>query len=123
MLTIEELNKQVVEYFKDDALTLQAWNKNKNRLGEHYEQVPCSDWYLDEYGNEVQDYETQKVNGWFPTYEDELAYFCWKCGCNLFTHQDYWSGDCTFWVSLPTTKEEEQKNIEEGNKFWEEEIL
>ena len=62
MLTVEELNKQVVEYFKDDASILQAWNVDKKCLGEHYEQVPCSNWYLDEYGNEVQDYETQKIN-------------------------------------------------------------
>lgn len=94
----------------------------KSNLAPRYEPVPCSDWYTDEYGNEVQDYENEWVNGWYNTYEDEIAYIGWKCGLNCSYTYDRVDGSPTFTLTLPTTYEEYMQNKFEGTKFWNEEV-
>ena len=92
----------------------------KNCLAPHYEPVPCSDWYRDEYGNEVQDYEDELVNGSYDTYDDDIAYIGGKCGLTLHTSFDWIDGSPSYALTLPTTYEEYMQNVEEGTKFWNE---
>ena len=122
MVTLEELSIKVKEAFKGDSIALKEWSGIEGEMRPHYEDVPCSDWYTDEYGNEIQDYEAQLVEGCASTYEDDIAYFCWKCGCNLGFTQDYWDGSETYYISLPRTEEEYRKNLNEANQYWKEVI-
>lgn len=94
----------------------------KSSLAPHYEPVPCSDWYTDEYGNETQDYEDEWVNGHYNTYDDEIAYIGWKCGLNITVTINWTDGSPTFTLTLPRTYEEYVQNQVEGKKFWREEI-
>lgn len=109
MITKEELDKLVRNEFTDEV-TIKDWEKKKDNLDEMYQPE-----YMD--GNRI---EWIKSNGYIVTANEDLAYFCWKCGCTLSTHQDYWDGSvmCTFW--LPSTEEEYQKNLEEANAWWKE---
>ena len=120
MITLEELSNMVENEFKDYAPALMTWRDMKKYMEPHYEQVPCSDWYKDEYGNEVQDYKEELVEGCASTYDDDIAYFCWKCGCNLGVTQDYWDGSETYYISLPRTEEEYRKNLNEADAWWKE---
>lgn len=91
MITLEELDKLVKEEFKDYMSTITEWDKKKNNL----------------------------LWGGFSTYIDELALFCWKCGCSFGSSQDYWDGDITCDVWIPETEDEYQKNIKDGTDWWE----
>ena len=53
MITLEELSTLVFKEFADDEIALESWSKIQGEMQPHYEEVPCSDWYKDEYGNEV----------------------------------------------------------------------
>lgn len=118
MITLEKLSELVEAEFANDNSVLEEWQVKKGNLLPHLEQVPCSPWYKDEYGNEVQDYAEEEVNGCLDTYCEELAYFCWKCGCSLYWSQDWYSGNDEAAVYLPVTEEEYQNNLKEADNFW-----
>lgn len=92
-------------------------------LQEHPMPVPCSNWYLDEFGNEVQDEIEEMCPGWYTTHEDDIACLCWMCGLNLTTTLDWVDGSPTYTLELPKSYEEYLNNIKEGTKFWKEELL
>ena len=109
MITIEELDKLIQAEFKD-TVTINEWEKKKNLLNDRYEP---------EYAD-ADKVIWVKSKGWFNTYIDELAYFCWKCGCNLVTTRDWVDGSETCTVSLPETEEEYHNNLVEADKYWKE---
>lgn len=109
MITKEKLDKLVRTEFTDEV-TIKEWEKKKNNLDEMYEPE-----YMD--GNRI---EWVKSNGYIITYDEDLAYFCWKCGCSLTVHQDWDDGSpiCCIW--LPETEEEYQENLKEADIWWKE---
>ena len=109
MITKEELDKLVRQEFTD-PITIKEWEKKKNNLDEMWEPEYLSN-------NEIK---WHKVNGYIITFDEDLAYFCWKYGCSLSVHQDWDDGSpvCTIW--LPTTEAEYQENIKEAAKWWKE---
>lgn len=99
MITIDKLSALVEQEFTDCKYAIEEWNnKLKCRL--------TSDDPI--FGGEAS------------TFNDDIAYFCWRCGCNLGVIQDYWDGSETFYISLPATEEEYQNNIKEADKWWKE---
>lgn len=110
MITKAELSTLVEEEFRTDAVILDEWRKKKDNLDEMY--LPE---YMD--GDRI---EWVKSNGTIVTYDEDLAYFCWKCGCSLSTRQDWNDGSpiCCLW--LPETEEEYQENLKEANAWWKE---
>ena len=118
MITIEELDKMVREEFDYDKDLIEIWETMKNTLEPHIEQTP-GEWFVDENGNEdCKWYE--EVCSYADTYEDEIAYFCWKCGCNLYTSYDWVDGSPEYTITLPHTEEQYQKNLAEAKKWWDE---
>lgn len=109
MITKEELDKLVRNEFTDEV-TIKEWETTKDNLDGIYEPE-----YMD-----ADRVEWVKVRGYIVTSDEDLAYFCWKCGCTLWTSQDYWDGSvqCTFW--LPETEEEYQENLKEADAWWKE---
>lgn len=107
MITKEKLDELVRTEFTDE-ITLREWNKKKDNLDPGYYPE-----YMD--GNRI---EWIKSNGAIVTYDEELAYFCWKCGCSLSVRYDWYDGSptCTLW--LPETEDEYQKNLKEANEWW-----
>ena len=97
MITVEELSAKVKEEFANSTL-LKKWDSMRSQLS-----LDDPIW-----------------GGYTTTYEDEIAYFCWLCGCNLWVTQDYWDGSETFYISLPDTEEEYQENLREAKKWWDE---
>ena len=96
MITLEELNELVIREFASDKLATKAWLKMKAQLSAPEDSL---------FGGDAQ------------TYFDEVAYFCWRCGCNLGVTQDYWDGSETFYVALPRTEEEYQHNLAEAETY------
>lgn len=109
MITVEELSAKVKEEFTD-KYTLAEWEKKKNNLGPMY----CPE-YMD--ANRIEWVES---NGYLITYDEDLAYFCWKCGCSLSVQQDWYDGSPTCCLWLPETEEEYQENLREAKKWWDE---
>ena len=98
MITIEELDRLVRQEF--DETDIMSWDKIKVRLTSV---DPI--W-----------------GGYAETYDDYLAYFLWKCGCNLTVTQDWVDGSETFTVSLPETEDEYLQNVKEAEAYWKEVI-
>ena len=119
MLTLEKLSTMVEEEFENNQTALDLWARMKLDMKPHYETV-FGPWHTDEYGNEVPSYEEKWVQGCASTYEDEMAYFCWKCGCGLWVTRDWIDGSETYYVMLPQTEEEYQKNLAEAEAWWKE---
>lgn len=118
MITMEELDKLVKAEFDGYAYTLKNWESVKPTLTPHIEQVPGAH-FVNEYGSEDWEWE-EELCSYAQTYDDDIAYFCWKCGCHLSTHIDYWDGSPTYYLSMPSTEEEYQKNLAEAKKWWNE---
>lgn len=122
MITIEELfakvEKKYGRDFDDNEYFKAEWEKMKETLIPHIETYPGKP-FIDEYGNE--DYEEiEETVSYAETEEDELAYFCWRCGCNLYTSQSWYDGSYSFYISLPKTEEQYQENLREAKKWWNE---
>lgn len=98
MITSEELDIKVKEEFKNEPCMLKGWERMNDQLRSN----------------------DPTFGGYAETYEDEIAHFCWLCGCNMSYVQDYWDGSPTFTVSLPRTEEEYQTNLKEANEWWNE---
>ena len=114
MLTIDELTELIHKDFDSDDYPVVEWYKKKDRLIPHPEGIPI--WETDEDGTEyVADYEQEMCEG-FATYDDELAGWLWSKGCNVSYTQDYWDGSPTYYIGLPKTEEEYQKNLEDYRK-------
>ena len=110
MITMGELDKLVKTEFEENPDMLKKWEDMKRTLTPHIEGVP---------GPEDCEWE-EEICSYAQTYDDDMAYFCWKCGCHLSTHIDYWDGSPTYYLSMPTTEEEYQKNLAEADKWWKE---
>ena len=119
MITIEELDTLVKKEFGKYPSTIKVWDKMKVSLTPHIEEIPTSG-SVDFFGNETVDAFEEIVCSYADTYEDDLAYFCWKCGCGLSVYTDYWDGSETYTVSLPDTEEEYQKNLADADAWWKE---
>ena len=109
MITKEELDKLVRQEFTDEV-TLKEWNKKKDNLDESWDPE-----YMD-----ADRVEWVRSRGYILTYDEDLAYFCWKCGCTLWTHQDWNDGSVVCSFSLPETEEEYQENLREAEAWWKE---
>lgn len=98
MITLQELDIKVKEEFGNEPCMLKCWNNMKSQL-------ECTDpiW-----------------GGYAETGTDEIADFCWICGCNMSYTQDWVDGSPTFCITLPTSEEEYQKNLKEANAWWKE---
>ncbi len=98
MITLGELDVKVREEFGNEPCMIKGWERMRNQLA-------CNDpvW-----------------GGYAETGTDELADFCWMCGCSMSYTQDYWDGSPTFCITLPTTEEEYQTNLKEANAWWKE---
>lgn len=116
MITIEELSRRVEREFANFPSILEEWKDAKPCLGKHLESIPKV-WYEGPDGDHVEEWEEIEVNGDFMTYDDDLAYFCWSCGCNMGWTQDYWDGSYTYFVSLPETEKEFLKNLADAKKY------
>ena len=110
MITLEELDKLVKSEFEKYADMLKMWEDMKRTLTPHSEGVP---------GPRDGEWE-EEICSYAKTYDDDMAYFCWRCGCSLSTLIDYWDGSPTYYLSMPTTEEEYQKNLAEADKWWKE---
>lgn len=119
MITAETLSTLVEAEFKNDSIILDEWNKKKAQLGPHIESWP-EEWVESERGVEVTKWADHNVWGSFNTYDDDLAYFCWKCGCGMGYTIDYWDGSPTYSVWLPHNEEEYQQNLKEADDYWKE---
>ena len=122
MITLEELFAKVETEFKDmfdqNEYFLEEWEKMKDTLTPHVEQYP-GEWFTDEDGNRDCTY-IEEVVSYADTEEDELADFCWLCGCNLYTSQNWHDGSYSYCITLPETEEQYQKNLAEAKKWWNE---
>jgi len=109
MITKEELDALVRKEFTD-KVTRKEWYKKKNNLDEQYQPEYVAPNKL----------IWVKSTGYVITADEDLAYFCWKCGCSLTVHQDWNDGSptCCFW--LPETEEEYQNNLKESAEWWKE---
>lgn len=124
MITYEELTTYVEKWLAEewcgDEIVKKEWEAIKRQMEPHYEPVPVSGWYVDEYGNENQDYAYEMVSRSASTYFEEFYDFCWMLGCTVWIHYDYWDGSPTYYISLPDREEEYQKNVAEGTANWKE---
>lgn len=122
MITLEELftlvEKEFDRDFDENEFFRENWERMKATLEPHIEQYP-GPVYIDEYGNENWD-DYEEVVSYGDTYDDELAYFCWRCGCNLYTSYDWIDGSPEYTITLPDTEEQYQKNLAEADKWWKE---
>lgn len=120
MITLEELFTQVETEFKEmfarDERSLKKWERMKDTLTPHIEQYP-GEWFIDEDGNEDCEY-IEEVVSYANTEEDELADFCWLCGCTVQSTQSWYDGSYSYCITLPETEEEYQKNLEEASAYW-----
>lgn len=116
MITLETLTTDVEKWLntecKDDEIIRKEWNAIKRQMEPHYEPVFVKE---DEVGEEL-------VSGCASTYFDEFYDLCWKLGCTVGCHYDYWDGSPTYYISLPDTEEEYKKNVAEGTANWKEVI-
>lgn len=117
MITVESLEEMLLN---EGYPYMESWFKIKPYLEPTQEAQPVGPPYLDEYGNECQDYETVTVNGCARTYEEDLVELLWKFGCTVTFTRDWVDGSPTFYVSLPETEEEYQNNVKEAEEFWKE---
>ena len=123
IFTVDELNERVEAHVNElhgyakDAFQ-RSWEHIRLTMEPHVEPVPCSDFYVDENGNEVQDYEDVLVEGYGYTNDEDVAYFLWSCGCSLWTTQDYYDGSPSFTVKLPETEEEYKNNKKEYYEWY-----